>query len=72
MDREGYHSKVRLAATLAPPSQMGMDVRPPQPLEPSERVGELRQSLVMSGKQIEFVEDFFVLQGGKTSTDGAR
>jgi hypothetical protein len=26
----------------------------------------------MSGKQIQLVEDFFVLQGGKTSTDGTR
>jgi hypothetical protein len=51
---------------------MGVDVRPRDPLETSERVGELRQSLVMSGKQIQLVEDFFVLQGGKTSTDGTR
>jgi hypothetical protein len=51
---------------------MGMDVRPRDPLETSEGVGELGQSLVMSGKQVQLIEDFFVLQGGKTCTNGTR
>jgi hypothetical protein len=57
----------RLSLGAAPtPTAVGQVAEGP---ERSGRVGELRQPLVVSGKQIEFVEDLFVLERRKASTD---